>query len=319
MATMSMNEVFVTGGSGFVGRNLIRALRERGVTVRALARSDASAAAVASLGAEPVRADLLDVQREHIGTCDTVFHAAAFVGDWGALKAARRLNVDGTRAVLDAAGDATVVHVSTESVLIGGPPLVNADETWPYPKRPLGVYAITKGEAERLAVSRGAIVVRPRFIWGNDDSTLLPAFVEATEKKMLRWFAGGEYLTSTCHVDNCVHGMLLAAERGAAGEIYFLTDGEPVSFRWIVSEMLRSQGVEPPTGTMPRSLARVVAAVGEMACKVLPGRPPLTRYVVRVIGESVTVSDAKARQELGYQPVTSVEAGLEDLRRRAAS
>lgn len=310
-----MQRAFVTGGSGYVGRNLLRALAQRGVETLALARSESSARVVEELGAKAVRADLLELQPRHLEGCDVVFHSAAFVGQSGSLELAHQINVEGTRAVIQAAGEARVIHVSTESLLIGGPTLDHADETWPYPERPLGLYAITKGAAERIAVEGGAVVVRPRFVWGRDDTTVLPELVEATNKGVLRWFDGGTYPTSTCHIDNLVHGMFMAVERGTPGEIYFLTDGEPVEFRTFISALLRSQGVEPPTASMPWALGYALGFVCEGLWKVLPGEPPVTRYAMKAFGMQCTVNDAKARREIGYDPPMSIEAGLAELAR----
>src|SRR4051812_38112289 len=124
---MAILRAFVTGGSGFVGRNLIAALRESGAQVRALARSAAAMQAVERAGAEPVAGDLDDeaAMRAGMAGCDVVFHAAAQVGDWGNFADFYRANVAGTEHVLAAArasGVPRLVHVSTEAVLVGGPP-----------------------------------------------------------------------------------------------------------------------------------------------------------------------------------------------------
>src|SRR5689334_7537644 len=133
---MNERRAFVTGGSGFVGRNLIPALTGAGWEVRALARSDAAARAVEGVGAQVVRGDLDDERalRAAMAGCEVVFHSAAKVETWGARADFLRINVEGTQHVLDAArvaGVRRVVHVSTEAVLIGGPRIVRADETWP--------------------------------------------------------------------------------------------------------------------------------------------------------------------------------------------
>src|SRR5882724_2461282 len=146
---------FVTGGSGFVGRNLIRALRTRGDTVRALVRSDASAATVSSLGAEAVPGDLevAGVMREAMHAADVVFHVAAEVAEWGPRSRFEHGNVEGTRNVLTAAKEAgvpTLVHVSTEAVLADGSPLVRVDESRPRPAHAYPRYPDTKGRSEAL-------------------------------------------------------------------------------------------------------------------------------------------------------------------------
>src|SRR5262249_13693339 len=149
--------VFVTGGSGFLGRNLIPTLLGQGMRVRALARSDAALTVVAGLGAEPVRGGLEDVAalRAGMAGCEVAFHLAARTNDWGRYEDAYPANLLGPEHVLAAARAASVprlVHVSTEAVLVGAGrdyrPLVHVDETRPRPRRPLGLYALTKGAAE---------------------------------------------------------------------------------------------------------------------------------------------------------------------------
>src|SRR5262245_15475216 len=116
-----MKRAFVTGGSGFVGRELIAALCAEGAHVSALARSAAARSAVLRAGAEPVSGDLDDVaaMRGGMAGCDVVFHAAAFVKLWGSREDFFRGNVAGTQNVLRAARAASVpvlVHVSTEAI-----------------------------------------------------------------------------------------------------------------------------------------------------------------------------------------------------------
>lgn len=315
-----MQQVFVTGGSGFVGKRLIAALVGRGIAVRALARSDSSAAAVRALGAEPVRGDLGDVDALYAGMtgCDTVFHAAAHVEEHGRLRAFLEINVGGTNHVLGAArhaGVKRVVHVSTEAVLADGKPIIRADEMRPYPAKPVGPYPISKGLAERAVLAANGpeletVVIRPRFIWGKGDTSLLPKLTTAVKAGTFGWIGGGHYLTSTCHVANVVEGALLAAERGKPGEIYFLTDGEPVDFREFVTAMLATAGVDASTSReVPRWLATTVATLTAWM-----KQPPVTKVAIALVGNEVTVDDRKARRELGYASTTTREAGLAEMR-----
>ena len=315
----------MTGGSGFLGRNVIETLCARGDEVRALARSDGAVAAVRTAGAEPVRGDLDDTAAMTAGMagCSVVFHCAAATAQFGDRQAIRHINVGGTERALDAARQAgvkTFVHVSTESVLIGGPPIVRADESWPLPRHPIGVNAATKGEAEQRVLAANSptlatVIVRPRLIWGAGDTSVLPVIIDAVKKGVFKWIAGGHHLTSTCHVDNVVHGMLLAAEKSPGGQIYFLTDGEPIEVRRFLTQVLEKSGVTPGPGSMPRWVARAGAWLAELAWKTfgLSGEPPITRSAVRLIGEEVTVVDDKARRELGYTPIVTIEQGIAEL------
>jgi nucleoside-diphosphate-sugar epimerase len=131
------------------------------------------------------------------------------------------------------------------------------------------------------------------------------------------WVDGGHYLTSTCHVDNVVEGLLLAAERGRPGAAYFLTDGEPVEFRAFMSAQFAAHGVDAGGRSLPRPLVRLLATVCEFAWEWLPlrGAPPLTRMAIALGTQAVTVSDALTRREMGYVGRTSREAGLAAMKK----
>jgi nucleoside-diphosphate-sugar epimerase len=317
---------FVTGGSGFIGGALVRRLVADGWTVRALARSDASADAVRERGAEPVRGDLDDVASMAAGAagCELAFHCAAQLGDWGSRDDFERGNVQGTRNALAAARRAGVrrfVHVGTEAALLSGQPLIEFDERAPLRFDSPALYSSTKARAEEAVIEANqsglqTVVVRPRFVWGRGDTTLLPVMTEMVRAGRFAWIGGGRHRTSTTHVDNVVHGLMLGAQRGAPGGVYFVTDGSPVVFRDFVTRLLETQGVTPPERSLPAPVANAVATVGETAWRLLPlpGRPPLTRLAVWLSAMEATIDITRARTELGYAPVTTIDEGLEELR-----
>ena len=328
-----MKTVFVTGGSGFVGRNLIRHLRSRGDEVRALARSASAIEAVTALGATAVEGDLdgVEAMRRGMAGCDVVFHSAALAAEWGRREDFQRFNVDGTRNALQAAKDAGVpcfVHVGTEAAFCDGTPLIDLDESCPLPEHPLPRYPQTKNQAERLVVAANSaqlrtVVVRPRLIWGNDDTSVLAALAAAVKAGRFMWMDGGRYPTSTAHVDNVCEGMLLAAEKGRGGEAYFLTDGAPVELRGFVTKMLATRGVDPGDKSVPKWLVLALAVATEAVWEILElagidaGEPPATRMAVHLFGEPVTVNDAKARRELGYVGRVTREQGMASLKASA--
>jgi nucleoside-diphosphate-sugar epimerase len=322
---------FVTGGSGFIGGALVRRLVAEGCRVRALARSDRSAAAVEALGAEPVAGDLSDRIAIESGAagCEVAFHLAAHLGAWGRREDFERDNVAGTENALAgcrAAGVRRFVHCGTEAALIAGEPLVEVDETAPLRPDSKAYYSATKALAERAVRSASgdgleAVVLRPRFVWGAGDSTLLPGILHLVEKGRFAWIGGGRQRTDTTHVENVVEGLLLAAEKGRAGEAYFVTDGDRVVFREFVSELISSQGAEPPTRTVPAPVAEALAAASETTWRLLRlgGEPPVTRFAVWISSQECTIDISKARAELGYEPVKDRETGLAELRSEASA
>jgi nucleoside-diphosphate-sugar epimerase len=163
------------------------------------------------------------------------------------------------------------------------------------------------------------VVVRPRFVWGAGDTTLLPILVDMARSGRLRWIGGGRQLTSTTHVENTVEGLVLAAERGTPGNAYFVTDGSPVVFREFVGALLATQGVQAPEGELPLWAGRVLARGSELAWRVLPlpGEPPIARFGLWASALEGTVDDTKAREQLGYRPVMTRDHGLTALQAAA--
>jgi nucleoside-diphosphate-sugar epimerase len=316
---------FVTGGSGFIGGKLVQRLVAEGRPVRALARSDTAAERVAELGADPVRGDLADRASLAAGAaeCEVAFHLAAHLGEWGPRAEFERGNVEGTRNVLAACAEAGVkrfVHCGTEAALMAGEPLVGVDETTPLRPDSRAPYPATKAKAEQAVRKANrdrfeTVVLRPRFVWGKGDTTLLPEMVATVESGRFAWVGGGRNLTDTTHVDNVVEGLILAVEKGRPGEAYFVTDGEPVVFREFVTQLLRTQGVEPPDRSLPAWMAGPTARICEAAWRLLPlpGEPPMTTFRAWLLTQECTIDISKARTELGYEPLVSHKQGLAEL------
>ena len=248
--------------------------------MRALARSQHAAERVRELGAEPVMGDLDDL---HVEDCEIAFHSAAKVEDFGDPAEFERVNVQGTRNVVAAcraAGVRRLVHVGTEAALMAGRPLVNVDENAPLrPDSPV-LYSSSKAKAEEIVRGANAtletVVVRPRFVWGRGDTTLLPA--DRRDGPLRAGSAGSaaaRQLTATTHLDNTVEGLWLAGTKAPAGGVWFVTDGEPVVFREFLTAMVGTQDVEIPDKSVPAAVAGAAAACsgGPMASAQAPGQP----------------------------------------------
>jgi nucleoside-diphosphate-sugar epimerase len=320
---------FVTGGSGFVGRHLVPMLLAQGFSVRALVRSAEAERALAALGAETALGGLDDAAalQAAMAGCDVVFHLAAHVREWGPVADFLAVNVEGTKNALSSAKAAKVarfIHASTEAVLLGSGPLVEVDEARKPVDHPPGLYPWTKMLAERAVLDANddgfaTIVVRPRFVWGKGDTTLLPKIAEAARAGRFAWIGGGHHRTSTCHVKNVCEGLIAASERGKGGEIYFLTDGAPTEMKAFVGAMLATQGVDAGDRSMPLWLGVALGGVCEAVWRGLglKGDPPVTRTAALLFGQEVTVMDSRARSEIGYVGHVTREAGLDEMRASA--
>lgn len=321
-------DVYVTGGSGFIGGAITRSLVAAGHDVYAMSRSTRSDAAIKSLGAQPLRSTLSTLQPGELPELDATVHCAAYVEPWGRPTDYYEANVAGTDRVLRAAltaGATRFVHISTEAVLWRGQHMRVVDETYPYPAMTPYLYAETKAEAERRVLAANTpdfatIAIRPRLVWGPGDTTLVPEVKEMVAKRAFAWLDGGRAETSTTHVDNLVHAVTLALQNGRGGEAYFVTDGPVTDFRTFVTKMMAAHGVELPGTSLPSWIARPAAAAIEGVWRALriPSKPPITRHAVDLLCCDCTLDDAKARRELGYAPVMTVERGLAELAVSAA-
>lgn len=287
-----------------------------------MARSARSLEMVKQRGAEPVATDLSTVNPEALEGFEAVIHCAARAEDWGSRDAFQQANVEGTRSILEAAQAARVrrfVFVGTEAAFFTGRDLIDLDESTPYPDRQRYLYSESKAEAERLALSQTdleVISVRPRFVWGPRDTSVLPALLRMEEAGSFAWIDQGRVRTSTTHVFNVVHALELALTEGRPGEAYFVADDGTRTVREFLSALVRAgAGVELSSRNLPSWLARPLARIVESVWGLIwPDKaPPMTRFAIDMLSSTVTVNDSKARTDLGYAPVISVEDGLTQL------
>jgi len=314
--------IFVTGASGFVGSAFVKHAAGRHA-ITAMSRSEASDAKIRAVGGEPVRCSLDDVAALHLAGAEAVVHCAAHVEDWGPWRDYWRFNVEGTKRMLAAAKEAGVrrfVHIGTEAALLHGQELRDADETYPLALDSPFPYSRTKAFAEksvREANTPGfaTIVIRPRFVWGPGDQTILPAIREMAARGQFAWIGGGRNRTSTTYIGNLSYAIELALTKGRSGEAYFVLDGPPVEFRDFLTRMAKATGIVLPDREISGWLARSIGYAGETAWRTLPlkGRPPLTRFAANIMSRDCILVDAKARREMGYSPPFTIEQGLAEL------
>lgn len=288
-----------------------------------MSRSDASDAKIRGLGAEPVRCALDTVAAAHVEGAEAVIHCAAFVEQWGPPDAWDRINVEGTRRMLAAAREAGAgrfIHIGTEAALVRGQHLRGVDETAPLAFDSPYPYCRTKALAEQAVREANGpgfatIVLRPRFIWGPGDQTILPLLRKMAASGGWMWIDHGRAMTSTTHIDNLVDAIGLALTNGRPGEAYFILDAGERTMKEMLSGLAAAVGVVLPERSIPYGLAAVIAGVSEAVWRAfrLAGDPPLTRHAAMVMARDCTLVGAKAERELGYRPRVTVAEGLAAL------
>jgi nucleoside-diphosphate-sugar epimerase len=323
--------IFVTGGSGFIGGALIRKLAPSH-KIWALSRTPQSDDLLKQFGALPVRGDLNQFDTSCLAECDAVVHSAAHIGPGGDRNFYWSVNVAGTEKILrtaQAAGVKRLIHVGTEAGCFFGQHMRDIDETYPLALDSPYHYPATKAAAE-LKVLRAndpklnfeTISIRPRLVWGEGDRTLLPNMVKAARFHALVWIDGGRCLTSTTHVDNVVHAIELTLNgKGRGGEAYFVTDGEDRPFREVITKLLATQGLAPGSLSIPSWLVRPPVYLLQKSWEALGihAHLPINRFAVALIARDCTIRIDKARRELGYEPIVSFSAGLQQLPRLKAA
>lgn len=316
--------IFITGASGFVGGAFAKAVAGRH-TLTAMSRGEKSDAKIAGLGAAPVRCDLDDVTATQIEGADAVVHCAAYVEEWGPWRDYWRVNVDGTKRMLAAAKEAGVkrfVHIGTEAALFHGQDMCDVDETYPLALASPYPYSRTKAWAEKAvreandaASGFETIVIRPRFVWGPEDETILPAVKAMADAGRFAWIGGGRNKTSTTYIGNLSYAIELALTKGRGGEAYFVLDRPAVVFRDLLTRMAKAAGFSLPDREVPAWLIGAIAYMSETAWRALPlpGRPPLTRFTAAIMAHDCILVDAKARREMGYAPPFTLDSGMNAL------
>ena len=333
--TTDLGRVLVTGGSGFVGANLVTELLDRGHDVRSVDRTPSALPAHPRL--QVLQGDICDPDAvtAAVEGIDTVFHTAAIIelmGGASVTEEYRRrsfaVNVGGTENLVRAAQGAGVrrfVYTSSNSVVVGGKPIAGGDETLPYTTRFNDLYTETKVIAERFVLSQNGIdglltcAIRPSGIWGRGDQMMFRKLFEkiiAGEVKVL--IGGKDARLDNSYVQNLIHGFILAGEHlvpggTAPGQAYFINDDDPVNMFEFARPVVEACGVRLPRIRVSGALVRaVMVAWQQLHFRFGLPQPPLEPLAVERLYLDNYFSVAKAGRDLGYQPLFSTEQATRD-------
>ena len=305
----------LTGATGFVGSHVARALAEQGADLRLLVRANSNTKNIDDVKADRVTGDLRDPAslEKGIAGCDVVFHVAADYRLWVRdPDEMYRANVEGTRAILEAARKNRVRRVvytssvATMGFTSNGQP---ADEDSPVSlDKMIGPYKRSKFMAEQVAIEaaragQDVVIVNPSTPVGERDIKPTPTgriVVDFLKKKFPAYVDTGLNLVD---VRECARGHIAALEKGRSGERYIL-GGENLTLKQILDKLAAITGLSSPKIRVPYVLALATGVVDEIVTGRIRGREPrATIDAVRMGRKKMFVSSAKAERELGWKRV----------------
>lgn len=310
--------MLVTGATGLVGSHVVERAVQDGWRVRALIRSGSKTDFLRSMPIELHEGDL-DQPESVQSACrgvTIVVHCAAKVGDWGQTDEYRRVNVDGTRALLDAAiASGTLkrwVQISSLGVYEAKDHYGTDEATSPCTTGIDG-YTLTKVESERLVCDYirtrqlPAVVLRPGFIYGLRDRTILPRLIDRLRSGKFAFLGSPDKLMNNTWVGNLCVAIWLAIQRDdVVGEIFNIRDPRAVTKREFINTVCDAAGVARPTKVVPLPVAKILAKIMETAARLLGRKeaPLLNNARIKFLGLNLDYSIDKAVRKLGYEPST---------------
>jgi 3beta-hydroxy-Delta5-steroid dehydrogenase / steroid Delta-isomerase len=329
--TTELGRVLVTGGSGFVGTNLVAELLDRGHQVRSFDRAPSTLPEHAHL--EAVVGDITDADdvAKAVEGIDTIIHTAAIIDLMGGGSAPARersfaVNVEGTKKLVHAAQEAGVkrfVYTASNSVVMGGQRIAGGDETLPYTARFNDLYTETKVIAEKFVLAANGqndlltCSIRPSGIWGHGDQTMFRKLFESVLAGHVKVLVGGkDTKLDNSYVHNLIHGFILAGEHlvpggTAPGQAYFINDGEPINMFEFSRPVVEACGHRYPKFRVSGKLVHSVMSAWQwLHFRLGLPKPLLEPLAVERLYLDNYFSVAKAKRELGYQPLFTTKQAM---------
>ncbi|WP_419655392.1 3-beta hydroxysteroid dehydrogenase/isomerase [Desulfosarcina variabilis str. Montpellier] len=325
-----MNEqkkILVTGGGGFLGQAIVRQLIDQGHHVTSFSRTHHSQ--LDTVGVKQLYGDLTNAGsvKDAVRGMDVVFHVAAKAGVWGNFDDYYQVNVTGTNHVITACQSCRVpmlIYTSSPSVVFNGSDMQGIDESVPYPDHYHAPYPQTKAMAERRIIAAAGkslktIVLRPHLIWGPEDNHLVPRIIERASS--LRQVGDGNNRVDTIYIDNAARAHILAMQAlekkpSLSGQVYFISDDDPILLWAMVNRILEAGGCPPVTRRISPRLAYAIGTVMEWCYRSLglSGEPRMTRFVARELSTSHWFDISAAKRDLGYEALISIDEGMRRLK-----
>lgn len=328
-------KILVTGGSGFLGKKICQQLLQRGDEPFALSRVPSQflkRQGIKFVACDLTRKDQVEevFKNYHF---DAVIHTAAKAGIWGPYHEYEKINVQGTKNLIQFARQHCVrifIHTSTPSVVYGDTDIIDGDEALDYPAHHLTSYAKTKAIAERYVLSKHAshhfqvAALRPHLIWGVDDPHLLPRLVTRAKRGKLVQVGDGNNMVDIIHVDNAAGAHIqlmdkMLEDSSFGGEAYFIGQERPVKLWEFMLKILENKGIASKPKKMSLGLAFKMGTVFEFIYSYFyPHKePPMTKFLALQLGTHHYFKHDKAIADFNFHLTKTIEEGLEEFKRKA--
>ncbi|MBU3620399.1 NAD(P)-dependent oxidoreductase [Polynucleobacter sp. CS-Odin-A6] len=322
-------KIFLTGASGFVGSHLAKSLIAAGHEIVCHFRTPQAVNIEPNPNLAIWSGNLNDVEglSKRLQDLDTVIHCAAEMKLWNSENALLETNVLMTKNILESAKQAGIKQfIFMSDASIAKNPLdqnLNVSESRSLPMLQNFPYSHSKSQAEQLVLQAGnerfrTISLRPASIWGKGD-VVDQMLGRAADLNKFGWFDQGNYPFSTCYIQNLCEAVKKALLSDANQESFFISDGPVMQFREWMGMRLKAGHYKVPTLSIPRFFALPLARFTENGWKYLPlrGEPPLIREMVHLIAHPFSVSIQKAREQLAYEPLFTIDAGMIEIEKTA--
>lgn len=312
----------VTGATGFVGSHIAERLIKEGEEVIALVRKTSNVGFLSGIGVKFVYGDINDLEsvKKAMQGIDIVYHSAALADEWISPKEARRVNVDGTRNLLDAAREAKVkrfVFISSLAVL-GMRDHHGTPADAPYHKTG-DSYIDTKIDSEQLAMDYynkyglPVTVVRPGFVFGPRDNKLIPRLTERLKKRQFMFVGSGKNKINAVYVENLADAIISAARsEKAVGQKYNVTNDSGMTLEGLVHSIVDIWKLDTPRKHIPKFMAYLVCHILTALARLAKAKEPpyITKTRIKFLCLNLDFDIKKTKDDLGYNPRISIEDGL---------
>lgn len=318
-------KVLVTGAGGFLGFEVAKSLVELGHEVTNLSRHHY--VSLDAYNIKTIKYDLSQPSDIDLSGFDAIIHCAAIAGVWGKKESFYQTNYTGAIHLFDLAKKSGVkyfVYTSTPSVVFGSDDIILGDESLAYPEKFYTYYAHSKSMAEAYILENSddqmqSVALRPHLIWGEGDPHLVPRILAKARAGALKRVGNGDNLVDIIHVKNAALAHTLALNalssgKDIGGNAYFIGQERPVNLWEFINQILHYNDIEPVEDSVSFSTAYFFGMIFEIIFKFLginKPEPPMTRFVAMQLAKSHYFSHEKAKRDFDYEPIISIEEGLE--------